>query len=72
MVTSMTTPELVVALDKAVGIITDEGGITCHASILAREYGVPCLVGTQSATRLLKDGMTVRLDCINGGFEIVT
>lgn len=72
LVTSMTTPELVVALDKAVGIITDEGGITCHASILAREYGVPCLVGTQSATRLLKDGMTVRLDCINGGFEIVT
>ena len=68
-VTSMTTPELVTALEKASGIITDEGGITCHAAILSREFGVPCLVGTKFATRALRDGMKVRLDCIHGKVE---
>lgn len=70
LVTAMTTPDLVLALDKAVGIITDEGGITCHAAIIAREYGIPCLVGTRVATQLLRDGMTVELDCINGCVRI--
>lgn len=68
-VTSMTTPELVAALEKASGIITDEGGITCHAAILSREFGVPCLVGTKFATRALHDGMNIRLDCIHGKVE---
>ena len=67
----MTTPEISLAIDKASGIITDEGGITCHAAIVAREWGIPCLIGTRKATSVLKDGMTVRLDCINGFFEIV-
>lgn len=66
LVTSMTVPEITAALDKASGIITDEGGITCHAAIIAREYGVPCLVGTKYATAILKDGMDVKLDCVNG------
>lgn len=70
-VTSMTTPEISAALDRAVGIITDEGGITCHAAIVAREYGVPCLVGTRVATQVLKTGMKVKLDCISGYFETV-
>ena len=70
-VTSMTTPEITAALEKASGIITDEGGITCHAAIIAREYGVPCLVGTQKATHVLQDGMTVKLDCIHGYFQIL-
>ena len=70
-VTSMTTPEIISALEKAGGIITDEGGITCHAAILAREYGVPCLVGTKTATRVLSDGMHVYLDCIGGRVEIL-
>lgn len=70
-VTSMTTPELTLALEKASGIITDEGGITCHAAIIAREYGVPCLVGTRNATSLLCDGMLVQLDCIHGSFKIL-
>ncbi|MCH5157384.1 MAG: hypothetical protein J1G02_05895 [Clostridiales bacterium] len=70
-VTSMTTPELTVALEKAVGIITDEGGVTCHAAIISREYGIPCLVGTQVATHVLQDGMLVKLDCIQGYFQVV-
>ncbi len=68
-VTSMTTPEIVAALEKAGGIITDEGGVTCHAAIIAREYGIPCLVGTKCATSVLMDGMKVFLDCFNGRVE---
>ena len=71
LVTKMTTPELVGAMERAVGIITDEGGITCHAAIIAREYAVPCLVGTKDATSVLKDGMRVELDCIHGVCRIV-
>lgn len=70
LVASMTTPDLTVALEKAIGIITDEGGITCHAAIIAREYAVPCLVGTKIATQLLRDGMIVTLDCVNGCFKV--
>lgn len=68
-VTSMTTPEIVAALEKAGGIITDEGGITCHAAIIAREYGIPCLVGTKYATSVLTDDMKVFLDCFKGRVE---
>lgn len=71
-VTSMTTPEIVAALEKAGGIITDEGGITCHAAIIAREYGIPCLVGTKFATSVLIDAMKVYLDCYNGTVQIVS
>lgn len=70
LVTSMTTPDLTLSMEKAIGIITDEGGITCHAAIIAREYAVPCLVGTKVATQVLRDGMKVRLDCVNGCFTI--
>jgi pyruvate,water dikinase len=70
-VTTMTTPEITMALDKAVGIITDEGGVTCHAAIIAREYSIPCLVGTRNATTVLKDGMLVELDCVHGCVRIL-
>ena len=70
-VTSMTTPELTVALERAAGIITDEGGVTCHAAIISREYGIPCLLGTEKATQVLHDGMLVKLDCIHGYFQVV-
>lgn len=69
-VSSMITPDLTLALEKAAGIITDEGGITCHAAIIAREYAIPCLVGTKIATRILEDGMIVKLDCIEGCFSV--
>ena len=71
-VTSMTTPEIVSALEKAAGIITDEGGVTCHAAIIAREYGIPCLVGTKCATLTLSDGDNVYLDCIHGNVTLLS
>ena len=57
MVTTMTTPDMVPAMRRASGIITDEGGVTCHASIISRELGIPCVVGTGSATTTLKENV---------------
>lgn len=62
MVTTMTTPDMVPAMRRASGIITDEGGVTCHASIISRELGIPCVVGTGSATTTLKENVGVTLD----------
>jgi pyruvate,water dikinase len=61
-VTEMTTPDMVPAMKRAAGIITDEGGMTSHAAIVSRELGVPAVVGTSSATRELDDGRVVTLD----------
>ena len=66
LVATMTNPAYVPAMMKAVGIITDIGGITCHAAIIARELGVPCLVGTKEATKKLKTGQTITLDAQKG------
>lgn len=66
LVTRMTSPDLVPSLSKCVAIITDEGGKTCHASIISREMGIPCIVGTKSATATLKDGQLVTVDAYNG------
>ncbi len=66
LVATMTVPELTPAMERASGIITDEGGVTCHAAIIAREYGIPCLVGTGNATSVFSNGDNVFLDCING------
>ena len=62
LVTTMTTPDMVPAMRRAAAIITDEGGITCHAAIVSRELGVPCVVGTKKATKLLKDDQVVTVD----------
>ena len=61
LVTHMTTPDMVPAMSRAVAIVTDEGGMTCHAAIVARELGIPCIVGASHATKVLKDraGVTV-------------
>lgn len=56
LVTSMTTPDFVVAMKKAAAIVTDEGGITCHAAIISRELGIPCIIGTKKATELINTG----------------
>lgn len=60
--TVMTTPDMVPAMKRANGIITDEGGVTCHAAIISRELGIPCVVGTGDATRILKENSVVSLD----------
>ncbi len=62
MVTTMTTPDMVPAMKRASGIVTDEGGVTCHASIISRELGIPCVVGTGDATTTLKENDGVTLD----------
>ena len=62
MVTTMTTPDMVPAMRRASGIVTDEGGVTCHASIISRELGIPCVVGTGDATATLEENSGVTLD----------
>ena len=61
-VTEMTTPDMVPAMKRAVGIVTDEGGMTSHAAIVSRELGVPAVVGTTNATTTLEDGQAITLD----------
>ena len=62
LVTTMTSPDFVPAMKKVAGIITDKGGQTSHAAIVSRELGTPCVVGTKTATKLLKNGQIVTLD----------
>lgn len=66
LVASMTAPEYVPAMKKAAAIITDEGGITCHAAVISRELGTPCIVGTKFATKFFNDGDLVEVDGKNG------
>jgi len=66
LVTTMTSPDLVPTMSKCSAIITDEGGVNCHASIVAREMGIPCIVGTKNATSTLKDGEIVTVDAYHG------
>jgi len=62
MVTSMTTPDFVPAMKKAAALITDKGGQTSHAAIVSRELGLPCIVGTKTATKVLKPGKIVTIN----------
>lgn len=62
LVTKMTNPDMVPAMRKVAGIVTDEGGMTCHAAIVSRELGTPAVVGTKKATKTLKDGDIITLD----------
>ena len=70
LVTLMTSPDWVPAMKKALAIVTDAGGMTCHASIVSRELGIPCVVGTKSrsvdATSVLKTGQEITVDAQNG------
>ena len=66
LVTPMTTPDFITAMEKAAAFVTDEGGITCHASIIAREMKKPCVIGTKKATKVLKDGDLVEVDAEKG------
>lgn len=66
LVTVMTNPFFVPIMKKAKAIITDEGGITCHAAIVSRELNVPCITGTKVATKVLKDGDMVEVDATKG------
>ena len=71
LVACMTQPEFVPAMKKAVAVITDEGGLTCHAAIISRELGIPCVIGTKNATQVLKDGEIVEVDADNGVVKVL-
>ncbi|MEK6939655.1 MAG: phosphoenolpyruvate synthase [Nanoarchaeota archaeon] len=66
LVTTMTTPDMVPAMQRAGAIVTNEGGMTCHAAIVSREMGRPCIVGTQHATDMLKDGEVITVHATRG------
>jgi len=66
LVTTMTTPDMVPGMQRAGAIVTDEGGMTCHAAIVSREMGTPCIVGTEVATHNLKDGQMVTVHASQG------
>ena len=66
LVTTMTTPDMVPAMQRATAIVTDEGGLTCHAAIVSREMGIPCIVGTGIATKTLKEGSIITVNATHG------
>ena len=66
LVSSMTRPDMISLMKKAKLIITNEGGVTCHAAVVSRELGVPCVIGTKYATDMLKDGDKVEVDLKSG------
>ena len=67
----MIKPDYLSAMKKAVAFVTDEGGITCHAAIVARELNKPCIIGTKIATKVLKDGDEVEVDADKGVVKIL-
>jgi phosphohistidine swiveling domain-containing protein len=66
LITTMTTPNMVPAMERCCAIVTDEGGLTCHAAIVARELGKPCIVGTKFATKIFKNNDLVIVDANKG------
>jgi phosphohistidine swiveling domain-containing protein len=71
LVTSMTRPEHMPAMKKAAAIVTDDGGITCHAAIVSRELKKPCVIGTKIGTKVFKTGDLVEVDAEKGVVRIV-
>ncbi len=66
LVTKMTDPDWVPLMKKAAAIVTDEGGMTSHAAIVSRELGIPCIVGTGEATKVIESGIEVTVDGSKG------
>jgi pyruvate,water dikinase len=58
-------------MKKAAAIVTDDGGITCHAAIVARELGKPCVIGTKIATQVFRDGDIVEVDADHGVVKLI-
>ena len=71
LVTTMTSPEFVIAMKKASAIVTDQGGLTSHAAIVSRELKIPCIIGTKIATKVLKDGQLVEVNANHGWVKII-
>ncbi len=71
LITTMTSPDFMVAVKRAAAIITDEGGITCHAAIISRELKIPCITGTKIATKVFNDGDLIEVDADNGIVKVI-
>ncbi|KKW35011.1 MAG: Phosphoenolpyruvate synthase [Candidatus Giovannonibacteria bacterium GW2011_GWA2_53_7] len=71
LVTTMTRPEFMPYMRKAKAIITDEGGLTAHAAVIARELKLPCIIGTRNATRMIRNGQTVEMDLRSGRITVL-
>jgi pyruvate,water dikinase len=66
LVAPMTSPSWLMVIHQAAAIVTDKGGMLSHAAIVCREFGIPAIVGTQEATKLLKDGDRILVDGTQG------
>ena len=66
-----TTPDYITAMNLAVAFVTDQGGITSHAAIVAREMNIPCVIGTGNATKVLKNGDMVEVDANKGVVNVL-
>lgn len=71
LVSIATSPDLISAIKQSAAIVTDMGGVTCHAAIVSRELGIPCVVGTKIATKLLQDGDSIEVDASHGRIFII-
>ncbi|MFH1848917.1 MAG: PEP-utilizing enzyme [archaeon] len=71
LIAPMTRPEYVPLMRRAAGVVTDEGGVISHAAIISRELGIPCVVGTKIATKVLKTGMHIELNANHGVVRIL-
>jgi phosphoenolpyruvate synthase/pyruvate phosphate dikinase len=71
LIAGMTKPDYMPAIKKAKALVTDEGGLTCHAAIVARELKKPCIIGTKIATLVFKDGDTVEVDSNTGVVKLI-
>jgi pyruvate,water dikinase len=72
LVVPMTTPDYLPAMQKAAAFVTDEGGVICHAAIVAREMKKPCVIGTKKATTVFHNGDIVEVDGFTGFVRLVT
>lgn len=72
LVTGMTRPEFVPLMKKSLAIVTNEGGVTCHAAIVSRELNKPCIIGTQKATQVIKDGDIIEVRANHGTVRILS
>ncbi|MBU0707348.1 hypothetical protein KKG41_03175 [Patescibacteria group bacterium] len=71
LVANNTTPDYVPAMKKAAAVVTEQGGITGHASIVSRELNIPCIVGVEGITKVLKNGQKVEVNAIRGIINIL-
>ncbi len=71
LVTGMTRPEFLPLMKRASAIVTNEGGITCHAAIVSRELGIPCVIGTKNATDIIKNGDIIEVRATHGTVRIL-